>query len=381
MTNHENEPLRDAEEGISESTVSPEMGAEEPIPKKKRRWWRVLLILLLILLAMVAAVVVAWYTIPRAVIDANVQSVSEFEESEVAVTPELPPVRNVMNIALFGVDQKKGSVGRSDALLILSIDKDHNKIKLTSIARDSLVPIDGHGEEKITHAWAYGHAKLALKTVNQNFGMNITEYAYVNFEEFIGAIDYLGGLYVDLTTGNLDYLNQNEVLNECKKHYGREQTPIAGTGRQLLNGVQALYYSRDRVDGDSNRTGRQREVLMSVYERVKSQPLTKLPGTVTQMLRLCHTSLSGSELTNLATWALTSSPTVETLSLPNAQIQTWNGVLDKQRGWVRVYDLDAATQLLHNFIYETDVPVTDVTTFVPSTTAADTAEVTTTAEN
>lgn len=378
MNDHEREPLQNTEDTAAEAPVPQIDAVEEPTPKKKRRWWRVLLILLLILLAMVAAVVVAWYTVPRAVIDANVQSVSEFEESEVAVTPELPPVRNVMNIALFGVDQEKGSVGRSDAILILSIDKDHKKIKLTSIARDSLVPIDGHGEEKITHAWAYGHAKLALKTINQNYGMNITEYAYVNFKEFIGAIDYLGGVYVDLTAAELDNLNQESVYRENKKYYGDRGAPIAGTGRQLLTGVQALYYSRNRTDGDGNRTGRQREVLMAVYERVKSQPLTKLPGTVTQMLRLCHTSLSGSELTNLATWALTSAPTVETLSLPNAQIQTWNGVIDKQRGWVRVYDLDAATQLLHNFIYETDVPVTDVTAYVPSTTtAADTAEVTT----
>lgn len=370
MTNHENEPLLDTEN----------VPAEETPPKKKKRWWRILLLLLLIPIAILVAAIIAWYTVPSAVINANVQSVSEFEESEVAVTPELPPVRNVMNIALFGIDQENGSVGRSDAMLILSIDKDHNKIKLTSIARDSLVPIDGHGEEKLTHAWAYGHAKLALKTINQNYGMNITEYAYVNFEEFIDAIDYLGGVYVDLDAAERDNLNQWYIRNQCKERYGRPQEPIENTGRQLLNGTLALYYSRNRTDGDGNRTGRQREVLMAVFERVKSQPLTKLPGTVTQMLRLCHTSLSGSELTNLATWALTSGPTVETLSLPNAQIQTWNGVIDKARGWVRVYDLDAATQLLHNFIYETDVPVTDVTAYVPSTTsttpATDTAEVT-----
>ena len=375
MTNHEQEPLQEVENTISDTTPHEEAAST---PKKKKRWWRILLLLLLIPLAILAALIIAWYTVPRTVIDANVQSVSEFEESEVAVTPELPPVRNVMNIALFGVDQKRGSVGRSDAMLILSIDKDHNKIKLTSIARDSLVPIDGHGEEKLTHAWAYGHAKLALKTINQNYGMNITEYAYVNFEEFIDAIDYLGGVYVNLSAAELEHLNAREACVECEKHYGAWPEPIPGTGRQLLNGVQALYFSRNRTDGDGNRTERQREVLMAVYERVKTQPINKLPSTVTQMLRLCHTSLDGTELTNLATWALTSSPTVETLSLPNTQIPTWNGVIDKQRGWVRVYDLDAATQLLHNFIYETDEPITDVTTFVPSTTAdSDTADVTT----
>lgn len=372
MTNHENEPVLNPEEVLNTEVEE----SAESQPKKKRRWWRVLLIILLILLSLLAAVVIAWYTVPRAVIDANVQSVSEFEESEVAVTPELPPVRNVMNIALFGIDQEQGSVGRSDALLVLSIDKDHNKIKLTSIARDSLVPIDGHGEEKLTHAWAYGHAKLALKTINQNYGMNITEYAYVNFNEFVRAIDYIGGVYVNLSAAELEHLNGLGPNKLCREQYGSEPTPIPGTGRQLLNGVRALAYSRNRSDGGANRTGRQREVLMAVYDQVKSQPLSKLPGTVTQMLRLCHTSLDGAELTNLATWALTTPITVETLSLPNAQTPTWSGVLDQQRGWVQVYDLEAATQVLHNFIYETDVPVTDVTVTPPSTTPEDTTAVT-----
>lgn len=343
------------------------------------RWravWRVLLGIFGAILLVLGLIMGTWqWWLPNLVVkpmvDENIQVEEQPKEEDVAVTPDLPPVRNVMNIALFGIDQKKGSVGRSDALMIVSIDKDHNKIKITSIARDSLVPIDGHGEEKITHAWAYGHAPLALKTLNQNFGMNITEYAYVNFEEFVSAIDYLGGVHVHLDAAEVAHLNQKEPLNLCQQHYGRPQEPISNTGRQLLNGTLALYYARNRTDGDSNRTARQREVLMSLYERIKTQPITKLPGTVSQMLRLCHSSLNGSEVTEIATWALTNAPTVETLSLPNAQIPTWNGVLDKQRGWVRVFDLDAATQVLHNFVYETDQPITDVTTFVPSTTVAE----------
>ena len=340
------------------------------------RWrvvWRVLLGVFGAILLALGVIMGSWqWWLPNLVVkpmvDENVQIEEQPKEEDVAVTPDLPPVHNVMNIALFGIDQEKGSVGRSDALMIVSIDKDHNKIKITSIARDSLVPIDGHGEEKITHAWAYGHAQLALKTLNQNFDMNITEYAYINLEEFVDAIDYMGGVYVDLSAAERDHLNQWYIMNDSKIRYGRPQPLIEDTGRQLLNGVQALAYARNRTDGDSNRTARQREVLMSMYEQIKTQPITKLPGIVSQMLRLCHTSLNGNEVTEIATWALTNAPTVETLSLPNAQIPTWNGVLDKQHGWVRVFDLDAATQVLHNFIYETDQPITDVTTFVPSTT-------------
>lgn len=365
MTNHENEPVLNADEVLNTEAEE----SAEPQPKKKRRWWRILLIILLILLSLLAAVAIAWYTVPRAVIDANVQSVSEFEESEVAVTPDLPPVRNVMNIALFGIDQAQGSVGRSDAIMILSIDKDHNKIKLISLARDSLVPIDGHGEEKLTHAWAYGHAKLALTTINKSYGMNITEYAYVNFEDFKKIIDYVGGVYVDLSVPERDYLNELSYL-------GIKWPKIEATGRVLLNSAQALQYSRDREDGGANRTARQREVLLGIYEQARTQPLSKLTGMVPRVLQLCHTTLSGNEVVNMITWALATTPTIETLSIPNSQTPTWTGVLDRGRGWVQVYDLESAAQVLHNFIYETDVPVTDVTVTPPSTTPEDTTAVT-----
>lgn len=358
MSDKENKNL--VPETVSENT--------DVTPKKKSRVKRILLAILLILLALLAAVAVVLFTLPRAVIDANIQSVSEFEESEVAVTPDLPPVRQVQNIALFGIDQEEGSVGRSDAIIILSIDKDHNKIKMTSLARDSLVPIDGHGEEKLTHAWAYGHAKLALKTINQNFGMNITEYAYVNFDGLIGAVDYLGGVNIHLSAAELKTMNA--ARDTWSQLYGYEIPELVNPGMYLLNGRQALAYARNRADGDSNRTGRQREVLTAMYERVKAQPLSKLPGIVTQLLKLCHSSLNGSEIMSLATWALTSSPTIESLSLPNEQLKPWNGVIDRQRGWVRVYDLEAATLLLHRFIYETDAIVSDVTQYNPSTTTS-----------
>lgn len=348
------------------------------------RWrvvWRVLLSIFGALLLLLGIALSTWkWWVPQLVVkpivEDNVQVEEQPKEEDVAVTPDLPPTHNVLNIALFGVDQEEGSVGRSDTMIIVSIDKDHGKIKMTSLARDSLVPIDGHGEEKLTHAWAYGHAKLALRTINQNFGMNITEYAYVNFEEFIKAIDYLGGVYVNVDAAERDRLNQWDITHKCKIRYGRPQPLIEGTGRMLLNGVQALAYARNRSDGDGNRTARQREVLTSIYEQMKTQSLTKLSGTISQLLRLCHTTLTADEMTDLAMWALEVLPTVENFAIPNNQFEVWNGILDKQRGWVRVFDLEAATQSLHNFIYESDVPITDAPKFDPSTTTTETATTT-----
>lgn len=327
------------------------------------RWrliWREVVITLSVILLLTALVVGTWKwwlpeLIVKPVVQENVQIEQEPLQDEVQVTPDLPPTHQVQNIALFGLDQKEGSVGRSDALIILSIDKAGNKIKLTSLDRDSLVSIDGHGEEKLTHAWAYGQGTLAVKTLNQNFGMNITDYAYVNFTEFVSAIDYLGGVMIDVDAAEQTYLN--EAFNPKYKYFGAYVPRIEVTGRQRLNGTQALGYSRNRSDGTTQRAARQREVLDAMLSEVKKQSVTQWPDTLGRMLQLCHTTLTVEEMTDLAMWVLEESPVIEELSLPTAELNPWSGVLDSQRGWVRVYDLEAATVVLHNFIYETEQPL------------------------
>ncbi|MFR5684869.1 MAG: LCP family protein, partial [Clostridia bacterium] len=91
----------------------------------------------------------------------------------------------ITNIALFGVDSRNPNrnVGRSDSIIILSVDQKNNILKMTSILRDSKVKIEGHGEEKITHAYAYGGPELAIKTLNENFHLDIQDYATVNFSQ------------------------------------------------------------------------------------------------------------------------------------------------------------------------------------------------------
>lgn len=352
---------------------------EEAAPRKKKRKspWRVILIVLLCLLLMLGMVVGGGYWWIHHTVDSNIGTSDNYTEDEVDANkkddivdnivdanPDVDPdevgdkIANVHNIALFGVDQAAGSVGRSDAMIILSIDKANNKIKMTSLARDSLVPIDGHGEEKLTHAWAYGHARLALKTINQAYGMNITDYVYINFAEFQTLIDYIGGVEVHVNELELGVLNY--TTDKSQK--------LPGTGKQRLNSRQALLYSRIRKDSDTNRTARQREVLIAIYEQVRSQPITKLPETLKVALRLCHTNMSSNTIMDIARWAIFNTPTIESLSLPNAELKPWSGILDKARGWVRIYDLDAAKKVLYRFLYEVDTKVTGVTAYVPAPT-------------
>jgi LCP family protein required for cell wall assembly len=276
----------------------------------------------------------------------------------------------VQNIALFGLDSRSNNdSGRSDAIIILSIDRVHNKIKLTSIARDTYVAIDGRRNDKLTHAWAYGKAKLAVKTLNQNFNMNITDYAYINFFEFTKLIDYLGGVMIDVDAAELNIMNN---------YYGPELRSLgfnytnATAGYVRLNRVQALAYSRNRYTGsDVDRGNRQKEVLEAMFAQVKDTSLTKFPSLISQVLEMVHTTMSNDELMSIARWALTSSPTFEQFGLPTAACNPKSGKDAYINGvWYYIYDLDIGTELLHDFIYEEDAVSLGTTSKSRTTTTA-----------
>src|SRR5699024_2502334 len=113
------------------------------------------------------------------------------------VDEELSAIRDVRNgkirnILLLGVDSFDGR-GRSDAIMILTIDQTRRQIRLSSLMRDSYVRIDGHGMDKLNHAYAFGGVRLALKTINANFRMNLKEFAVVNFSQLPKMVDAVGG--------------------------------------------------------------------------------------------------------------------------------------------------------------------------------------------
>ena len=116
----------------------------------------------------------------------------------------------IINIAFFGVDRRhKDEASRSDALMILTLDKKHKKIKISSVMRDSYVNVDGHGMTKVTHAYAYGGPTLAIKTLNKNFDLNIKDYVTVDFFGFEKIIDSVGGVDINITPEELKYINGN----------------------------------------------------------------------------------------------------------------------------------------------------------------------------
>lgn len=250
---------------------------------------------------------------------------------------------DITNIALFGVDRRSESEeGRSDSIMILSIDKKHNKLKLSSVMRDTYVNVEGHGMTKITHAYAYGGVALAIKTLNSNFDLNIKDYVTVDFEGLQNIIDSLGGVQVDIKSYELPTM---------------KTVGVTSSGTSNLNGTQALAYSRIRYqgNGDYERTDRQRTVLTALFTKIKAGGVVKFPAVVSKLLPYTETSLNQGSILTMGTSIFTANmSTLEQVRFPvdgYCQGKTIGGV------YYLVTDLKATTEQIHKFIYQDQKPV------------------------
>ncbi len=211
-------------------------------------------------------------------------------------------IKNYRNIALFGVDTRdiknnKGS--RSDAIIIVSINKFTNEIKLVSVYRDTYVYIEGHGFDKITHAYAYGGPELAIKTLNENLDLNIKEYITVNFASVANIIDSIGGIDVNIEEYEIEQMNK--YIKDTSKNTGIASSPIEEAGMQTLDGVQAVTYSRIRknVGGDSKRNERMRTVLSETLKKTKKQNLATINYMLDTICENIETNITANKITFL----------------------------------------------------------------------------------
>ncbi|MGI5874449.1 MAG: LCP family protein [Bacillota bacterium] len=255
----------------------------------------------------------------------------------------------ITNIALFGVDTRDMSKdsGRSDAIMVLTIDEKGNAIKMTSILRDSKVAIEGHGEEKITHAYAYGGPTLAIKTINQNFDMDIKDYITVNFSQLAEIVDSVGGITMDVTAQEVAQINKNAA----------DGSVLTGSGKLELNGAQAVSYTRIRkIDSDNARADRQQKVLNAVFQKLAKMPKTEYPGVIRQFLGIVETSLDYGDIIGYTTSSLIRKGFyTEQYTIPDSRYETdlWGGI-DSGGAWVWVYNLDNAAARLHQIVYGED---------------------------
>lgn len=206
---------------------------------------------------------------------------------------------HIRNIALFGVDQADGEGGRSDAMMIATVDTKNKKLKLTSLMRDSYVEIPGHGSNKLNAAYAFGEEELAIKTVNQNFDLNIEDFVTVDFSSLPKIVDKVGGVDIEVDSAELKHINN--YINDLNSKTGTKAGHISGTGIHKLNGVQAMAYCRIRYTAgdDFKRTERQREVLEQILNNVFNISPIKYPGLLNEIFPMVKTSLSTKEIMNM----------------------------------------------------------------------------------
>ncbi|ABS33501.1 LCP family protein [Clostridium botulinum] len=209
---------------------------------------------------------------------------------------------DVINIAFFGLDRrKKEEPSRSDAVMILSLDKKHKKVKLSSIMRDSYVDIEGHGKTKLNHAYAYGGPELAIKTINSNFKLNIRDFVAVDFYGLENIIDTVGGVEIPVRSDEIKYINS--YMQGTAKVENKAVQEVQNPGLQNLNGMQAVAYARIRYTsgGDYERTERQRTILTAVMNKIKKLGPTEFPKVVSVLLPNVESSLSSTEIIKMGT--------------------------------------------------------------------------------
>lgn len=203
--------------------------------------------------------------------------------------------RNVINILLIGEDYVDGS-SRSDAAIIISIDKKNHKITLTSVLRDSYTYMNINGEErydKTNHSYAWGGAEKLKEVIEDNYKIRIDHYVILDFEGFTSIVDALGGITVEVTQAESEYI--------CST--SSHKIP---SGKSVkLNGEQALYFARIRkLDGEAQRTERQRRLIAACLDGIKGSSLEELKTVLESLYPYVETDYSEFQLMALGTEAM-----------------------------------------------------------------------------
>lgn len=252
---------------------------------------------------------------------------------------------NIENILIIGTDSRDVTRerGRSDALIVLSYNKKTEEIKMISILRDSLVPIEGHGWSRINHAYSWDGVGLCVNTVNQLFDLDIQRFVVVDFNGVTDFVDKVGGIDMNLTQAEANYINNysSGTLN-------------LQAGKNHLNGDRALVYMRIRkIDSDFKRTERQRKVIEAVAKKIVAEKnLSEILDLTEFAFGLIKTNITFTELTgavtDIATAALRKGVDIQTQHVPYSDAYAYkyyNGMA------IVSFNIDDAARRMNKFIY------------------------------
>lgn len=344
------------------SSYSSKQAYKKNQKKKKRTGLKVFLSFICVILVLVGGVMIYASTVLLG--DLKTTTITK-DKTELGISEETKSEAGITNIALFGVDARDYDggtfAGRSDAIMVMSIDNVHHKVKLTSIMRDVRVymgdgsPYDS-GYDKLNHAYMYGGPEQAIRAINQNFGLDIQDYVTVNFSAMAKIVDAFGGVNIDLTEEEVEQININMrdlAATSPDSMAGDVSTyaPLSAGEGVLLNGDEAVAYGRIRaIDNDNGRVERQQEVLSALLSKASSISKLEYPSIIQQLAPLCETSLTFDKMIGMAQIALTGFD-IERLSIPS-DVEGYASDYCEGGGWMWTYDTDVAAQHIHEFIYE-----------------------------
>lgn len=313
--------------------LPPEQDEKPPKKKRKHRFLKAVATALIIILLFSSVFIFVFAA-------ASGYTRNDLEANEYISSLELKSSPLVSNILLLGVDGSADSSSRSDSMILISVDFAHMKIKLTSFLRDSWVEIPSKGRKgKLNSACTYGGPQLVVDTIEYNFGVNIDHYVMVDFDMFTQIIDSLGGVDVEITKKEANF------INKTTRH-------TVESGESVhLNGDEALVYCRIRkLDSDYMRTYRQRKVITALIGQAKTAGISRLIETMSNIFPLIQTDMSPAEITALAYKAGIGVLTfdIEQHRVPideHMSADTVNGQ------WVEVLDIEATKEHLQDYIY------------------------------
>ncbi len=340
---------------------------------KKGRARRVLVLVLSIIMLVFGTGMVYYYSVLDSLnyedID-KTQPTTNGEDTNTVKTNSLIGNEYVLNILLFGQDAHgngKDDFGRSDTMILLSLDNLHKKIKLTSFQRDTYVYIPGYGDGKLNSAFSLGGVPLAIKMVEANFGIEVDKYACVDFDSFRKIINVLGGVDMELTIDEIEYINaQIDVNNQLKYTEFLEADYSQETQVVHLDGYQALWYARNRgceslggnpqysFSGDDwDRTERQRKLLETIMLSLKEEAsLTDIVEIVNEIGPLITTNLKKSDITFLVSNCMTYLD-YDMIELAIPTEGNWSyGRTDDMQSVIVINDWDQVRYDLASFVYE-----------------------------
>lgn len=267
--------------------------------------------------------------------------------------PVVPYDKDITNILLLGIDSRdpKAINERSDAMLILTINKTQKKAKLTSLQRDMLVDMPGKDMmDKLNHANSYGGPEYAMKTINNMLRLDLDRYVVVNMRGLEEIVDLVDGIEINVKEDAIQFINNN--IDETNKVFS--DTPnsphISSSGKQTLNGRQAVGYARNRstAGGDYDRMGYQQEVLQGVFSKFMSVGAAKKFDVLKKGFGLVTTNLTNEEIFGMVQSLMpVLDEKLETLTIP---IEGYH-VHYSGAAWLNLCDFNGMIPLIQKFMY------------------------------